>query len=147
METFWEDDPQPSRRSMTHDLSREEAEPCRRIDVLLPTDSEIGIVTAAAFRSYLGAMMELTARYAQPLTIVAIAVDESPALQFLGAEGATLFARAIARYLHQETRNHDVIGRTAGVDSHGIPAFLIVCPLMHEDAAAQFAERVRTAMT
>ena len=60
-------------------------------------------------------------------SFVAIAADESPALHFLGSEGAVLFARAIARYLHQETRTHDVIGRTADLDSHGIPVFLIAC--------------------
>lgn len=116
-----------------------------RLDSLLPLDPEYGVVTPDAVRAYLGAIMDLMARHGQPLTILTVSADPNDTLALLGAAGTRLIGSAIARCLRQETRIHDVIGRTDGVSV--IPTFLIVLPLMTETIAAQFAERLRVAMT
>ena len=87
-------------------------------------------------------MMEMTERYHHPLSLICIGVDESAAIKFLGSEGATLISRAITRYLRQETRSHDVVGRSTEVDSQGYPYFLIACPLLDEVKAGALALRI-----
>lgn len=119
----------------------------QRLDLLLPTDPRLGVVTFEACRSYLGAMMELTARHGQPLSLLCITADPGAVLNFLGVEGADLIGRAIARYLRQETRLHDVIGLSNEIGGSGIPVYLVICPLMTEEQAARLAERVRVEMT
>jgi GGDEF domain-containing protein len=65
----------------------------------------------------------------------------------LGRKGGQLISSAIARCLRQETRVHDVIGRARIEGVPGVPSFLLVLPLMTEAYAAQFADRLREAMT
>jgi GGDEF domain-containing protein len=76
-----------------------------------------------------------------------ISVDDTPALTFLGVEGISLIGRAVVRCIRQETRAHDVVGCTAEKDANGLPCFLIACPLLSEDHAANLAERLRVRMT
>ncbi|HLV81444.1 MAG TPA: hypothetical protein VKT32_14250 [Chthonomonadaceae bacterium] len=118
-----------------------------RLDLLLPHDPATGAVTPAAFQVYLSAMMEMIARAQLPLSLMAIAIDDSPALDFLGVEGIGLIGRAVVRCIRQETRVHDVVGSTAEKDVNGMPVFLIVCPLLSEERAAHLAERLRVTMT
>jgi GGDEF domain-containing protein len=130
-------------------VSSEEYEPLRkeRLDLLLPHDPETGAVTPAAFQVYLGAMMDMIARAQLPLALMTISVDDTPALNFFGVEGTSLIGRAVVRCIRQETRVHDVVGCTAEKDVNGLPCFLIVCPLLSEDHAANLAERLRMTMT
>lgn len=121
--------------------------PVDRLDLLLPADPETGVVTFAAFRTYLGAMMQMVYRAAQPLSLICLAVDETPSLREFGAEGASLIGRAVARCIRQETRGYDVAGRTEETDAYGLPAFLVVCPLLQEANMALLAERLRVTMT
>lgn len=123
------------------------AAPIERLDMLLPNDPATGAVTFAALRAYIGQMMELTGRHSQPLALLFIAVDDSPIMPFFGDEGALLIGRAITRFIRQETRTHDVVGRTAEVNSAGIPGFLVVLPLMTEEQSVQMAERLHLGMT
>jgi two-component system cell cycle response regulator len=118
-----------------------------RLDSLLPSDGDTGAVSHNAFRVALGALIDLMGRHAQPLTLLAIAADSSDTLRFLGESGVTLIGSAIARCLRQETRVHDIVGRADSKGACGSPEFLMVCPLMTEPLAAQFAERLREAMT
>ncbi len=119
----------------------------QRLDSLLPADSETAVVTFDATRTYLAAMIDLMSRHGQPLSLLTIAADSSDTLRRLGASGVRLIGVAIARWLRQETRAHDVIGRARIKGVHGVPCFIIVIPLMTEPFAVQFAERVRQAMT
>src|SRR5437016_5353018 len=119
------------------------AAPLVRLDSLLPRDAETGVATYEALRTYLGASMDLMARHGQPLTLLVIAPDASETLLSLGDGGARLIRAAIARYLRQETRIHDVVGRGPGDGAHGVPSFLLVLPLIAEPLGAQFAERLR----
>ncbi|HZT42286.1 MAG TPA: hypothetical protein VFA07_08850 [Chthonomonadaceae bacterium] len=130
-------------------ISADEYEPARkeRLDLLLPHDPETGAVTYPAFHIYLSAMMEMVSRTQHPLALMAISVDDSPALHFLGVEGIGLISRAVVRCIRQETRVHDVIGCTAEKDANGMPVFMIACPLLSEASAAALAERLRVAMT
>jgi diguanylate cyclase (GGDEF)-like protein len=91
--------------------------------------------------------MDLMTRHAQPLTLLTIAADPGEALRRLGPNGAQLIGAAIARCLRQETRLHDVVGRSAANGPDGAPEFLLVLPLMTESVAVQFADRLREAMT
>jgi GGDEF domain-containing protein len=118
-----------------------------RLDSLLPSDGETGAVSYSAFRVALGALMDLMGRHGLPLTILTIAADPSDTLQFLGESGARLIGSAIARWLRQETRIHDVVGSAGSEGACRTPTFLLACPLMTEPVAAQFAERLREAMT
>jgi len=118
-----------------------------RLDSLLPSDSDTGVAQFAAFRTYLGAYMDLMSRHGQPLTLLMIAADPSDTLRFLGAPGAKLIGGAISRWLRQETRVHDVLGRSPTDGPYGTPRFLMLCTLMPESPSAQFAERLREAMT
>jgi len=121
--------------------------PPERLDSLLPTDTETGAATYNALKTYLGAFMDLMARHAQPLTLLTIAADPAEALRRLGPNGSRLIGAAIARCLKQETRLHDVIGRSPRNGPDGAPTFLVVLPLMTESIAAHFADRLRAAMT
>jgi GGDEF domain-containing protein len=118
-----------------------------RLDSILPTDTETGVATYEALRTYLGALIDLMARHGQPLTLLTISADPNDALRILGARGAQLISGAIARCLRQETRVHDVIGRARTECVPGVPSFLVVLPLMKEALATQFADRLREAMT
>jgi GGDEF domain-containing protein len=124
---------------------------CPRLDALLPQDSETGATAPAALRSYLNAMMEMAGRYAQPLAVLAIAVDTAAeansVLRRFGVEGARLIGQAIVRCLHQETRLHDVVGRAEEIGAYELPTFVVVCPLRDEAGAALLAERLCMAMT
>ncbi|HLK58703.1 MAG TPA: diguanylate cyclase, partial [Chthonomonadaceae bacterium] len=80
------------------------------------------------------------------LSVLNIGADDGKMVRFLGAEGAALIGRAIGRYLRQETRAHDVVGRCKDVDRDSIPTFLIVALLMNEEQVAPIAERLREAM-
>lgn len=121
-----------------------------RLDALLPQDSETGVTTPVALRSYLNAMMEMAARDAQPLAVLAIAVDTAAetnsVLRRFGVEGARLIGQAIARCLRQETRLHDVVGRADEIGTYELPTFVVVCPLRDEAGAALLAERLCAAM-
>jgi GGDEF domain-containing protein len=125
----------------------DEAPVSERLDSLFPVDAETSVATYDALRTCLSAFMDLMARQGQPLTLLAIAADPSDSLKRLGNNGALLIGMAIARCLRQETRIHDVVGRAQIAGGSGVPAFLIVLPLMTEALAAQFAERLREAMT
>lgn len=130
-------------------ISAGEYEPAHkeRLDLLLPHDPETGAVTFAAFQVYLNAMMEMVSRAQYPLALMAISIDDSPALHFLGVEGVSLIGRAVVRCIRQETRVHDVVGCTAEKDVNGMPGFLIACPLLSEERAANLAERLRVTMS
>ena len=122
-------------------------DPPERLDSLMPADAVSGATSHQAFRVCLGAFIDLVARHGQPLTLLAIAPDPSDALRFLGEKGARLIGNAIARWLRQETRIHDVIGRSAAAGPNDAFVYLMICPLMTETAAAKFADRLREAMT
>ncbi len=144
MEEYWDSDAQSDQGIF---LPQSEIQPdpkssLERLDMLLPTDEQTSAATYYAFRCYLGAMMEMTERYHHPLSLICIGVDESAAVKFLGSEGASLISRAITRYLRQETRSHDVVGRSKEVDSQGYPYFLIACPLLNEVKAGSLATRI-----
>ena len=119
----------------------------RRLDYLLPIDGETGVATHEAVCTYLDTMIEMVSRHGLPLAVLSIAVDDSPVLRFLGAEGAALVGRGVARCLRQETRTHDVIGHANPEISPDAFTFLIVCPLLPEQQATSLAERLRAAMT
>ena len=121
--------------------------PPERLDSLMPSDGETGVVRADAFRVCLGAFIDLMERHGQPLTLLTVAADPSDTLSFLGKKGTRLIGGAIARWLRQETRVHDVIGMSAREDASGPPVFVMICPLMTESVAAAFAERLRESMT
>ena len=118
-----------------------------RLDTILPADPLTGAATSEALETYLSAMMLMTSRNAQPLTLLHIAVDDNERGNFLGVESVSLIGRAMARCMRQETRSHDVVGRAPENSAQGVPAFLLVCPLMTEEKASQLAERLRAAMT
>ncbi len=144
MEEYW-DDGSPLDHSILLDNTTElcsHINTHERLDMMLPTDSDTTAATYQAFRSYLGAMMEMTERYGKSLSIICIGVDESAPIKFLGKEGASLISRAITRYLRQETRSHDVVGRSTEVDARGYPFFLIACPLLDEEKAGALAVRI-----
>jgi GGDEF domain-containing protein len=118
-----------------------------RLDLLLPADEQTGVATPAAMHIYLDAMIEMVGRGIQPLSLLCIAVDETPIIRFFGSEGVNLIGRAVARCLRQETRGHDVVGR-ADVDKTAVmPIFLVVCPLLNEEQTTQLGERLLLAMT
>jgi GGDEF domain-containing protein len=117
-----------------------------RLDTLLPADPLTSAVTYGAFRVYLQSIMDLMAREGGTLSVIALGVDDTPAVRFFGTEGAGLLGRAVVRCVRQESRSYDVLGRTRETDSHGIPTFLLACPLLNEERAAQLAERLCAAM-
>ena len=121
--------------------------PGQRLDSLLPTEPETGAVEEAAFRAYLGAMMEMASRQGQKLSLLHVAADDSSVLRFLGEEGGRLIGKAMARCLRQETRIHDVIGCPSAEHAHPEPGFLIAMLLMNEEQVAPVAERLRETMT
>jgi len=121
--------------------------PMDRLDMLLPTDLQTGMATATALQAYLSAMMEMATRGNQPLSVISVGADDCPALRLFMQEDVSLLAHAIARCLRQETRGYDVIGRMEDSNLPGLPTFVIVCPLMNEDHAAQLAERLLTTMS
>ena len=124
-----------------------ESEYSKRLDYLLPIDGETGVATHEAACTYMDAMIEMVARQGYPLSLLSIAVDESTVLRFLGGEGAALIGRAAARCLRQETRTHDVVGHADPGISPDAYTFLIICPLLNEEHAANLGERLRAAMT
>lgn len=117
-----------------------------RLDCLLPGDDETNAASPAALRVYLNAMIELTSRHAQGLSLLALTVDETSLIKFFGRQGVLLIARAVARCLHQETRDHDVVARIEVDPPTLFPVFGVVCPLLNEEQAAALAERLRQAM-
>ncbi len=119
----------------------------RRLDYLLPIDGETGVATHDAVCVYLDTMIEMVARHNLPLSVLSIAVDDSPVLRFLRAEGAALIGRGVARCLRQETRTHDVVGHANPEISPDAFTFLVICPLLPEHQATALAERLRAAMT
>jgi diguanylate cyclase (GGDEF)-like protein len=118
-----------------------------RLDGLLPSDPLTQAVTETALHIYIQSIMELVMRSNQSLSLIALAVDDNSMLQSFRPEDMGLVARAIIRCMQQETRSYDVIGRTDATDSHGLPTFLLVCPLMSESRAFALAERLRSMMT
>ena len=119
----------------------------RRLDYLLPIDGETGVATHEAVCTYLDTMIEMVSRHGLPLSVLSIAVDDSPILRFLGMEGAALVGRGVARCLRQETRTHDVVGHADPEISPDAFTFIIICPLLPEHQATSLAERLRAAMT
>ena len=119
----------------------------KRLDYLLPIDAETGVTTHQAVCVYMDAMIEMVSRHGQPLALLSIAVDASPILRFLGPEGAALIGRAVARCLRQETRTHDVVGHADPDMAPDAFTFLVTCPLLSEEQAANLGERLRAAMT
>ncbi len=119
----------------------------KRLDYLLPIDAETGVTTHEAVCVYMDAMIEMVSRHGQPLALLSIAVDASPVLRFLGMEGAALIGRAVARCLRQETRTHDVVGHADPDMAPDAFTFLVTCPLLSEEQAANLGERLRAAMT
>lgn len=118
-----------------------------RLDGLLPSDPLTQAVTETALNIFIQTMMEMALRCNQPLSLVALAVDDNAMLQSFRKEDMGLVARAIIRCIQQETRSYDVIGRTDATDSFGLPTFLLVCPLMPEARAFALADRLRDMMT
>jgi GGDEF domain-containing protein len=119
----------------------------RRLDYLLPIDGETGVATHEAVCAYLDTMIEMVSRHGLPLSVLSIAVDDSPVLRFLGKEGAALIGRGVARCLRQETRTHDVIGHADPEMSPDAFTFLVICPLLPEHQATSLGERLLVAMT
>ena len=119
----------------------------KRLDHLLPLDAETGVTTHQAACVYIDAMIEMVSRHEQTLSLLSIAVDESHILRFLGAEGAALIGRAVARCLRQETRTHDVVGHADPEMAPDAFTFLVACPLLSEEQAGRLGERLRAAMT
>lgn len=124
-----------------------ESEYSKRLDYLLPIDADTGVTTYQAACTYMDAMIEMVSRTGYPLSLLSIAVDESIVLRFLGVEGAGLIGRAVARCLRQETRTHDVVGHADPGLSPDAFTFLVICPLLDEEHAANLGERLRAAMT
>jgi GGDEF domain-containing protein len=119
----------------------------KRLDHLLPLDGDTGVTTHQATCVYIDAMIEMVSRNEQTLSLLSIAVDESHILRFLGAEGAALIGRAVARCLWQETRTHDVVGHADPEMAPDAFTFLVACPLLSEEKAGRLGERLRAAMT
>ena len=117
-----------------------------RIDMLMPADADTGVADARSVRVYLTAMMDLATRVQQALSILTITVDASPTATLFFEEDAGLVGRAIARCLRQETRAYDVIGRVAGEPGSLFPVFVLICPLMNEEHAANLGDRLRETM-
>jgi GGDEF domain-containing protein len=121
-----------------------------RLDSLLPLDPDLGVVSPVPTRVYLGAAMEMVSRSAQPLSLLAVAMDargaNGPAGKSLDTGGAGMIAQAVARCLRQETRLHDVVGMLEPANPEAAPIYLIVCPLLDETHAAQLGERLRAVM-
>lgn len=124
-----------------------ESEYSKRLDYLLPIDGDTGVTTHQAACSYMDAMIAMVSRQSHPLSLLSITADESIVMRFLGAEGAALIGRAIARCLRQETRTHDVVGHADPGLSPNAFTFLVICPLLDEEHAANLGERLRAAMT
>ncbi len=116
-----------------------------RLDAILPADPETGVVTADALEIYLDSILSMTARAGQPVSLISLSLDETSVSRFLGAEGAGLISRAAARCIKQETRPHDVVGKMVS-DPGETPVFVIVCPLLSEEAASKLAERLQASM-
>ncbi len=118
-----------------------------RLDTLLPQDAVTGAVTPEAFYVYLNTMAAMVSRAQQPLSVIALAVDTSPAGAFPGVCDLGFIGRAMARCVRQETRPQDVVGLAEETAANAAPRFVIACPLMGEAQAAALGERMRDAMT
>lgn len=144
MEIEWE---QPHTTVPEARLGNEATESPRRLDILLPADQTTGAVTTQAGYVYLHAMIEMVSRKNQPLSLVCIAPDASPTMEFLGETGKNLIGQAIVRCIRQETRDYDLVYTLTLPTIPDTPVFALVCPLMNEAEATALGERLRKIMT
>lgn len=114
-----------------------------RIESILPTDPRTGAVPFDTLVVYLKVVVAMAERSAQPLSVIRFVVDGGPSPYRFGQAGALLIGRAVVRCLYQETRPYDVVGCGPERSPDGIPEFLVICPLIGEAEATQFAERIR----
>ncbi len=113
-----------------------------RLDGLLPVDPTTEAITEEALHTYIAVSLEMMQRTGGNLSIVAVSLDESPLLQFLGMEGSQLIARSLAQYLRQESRLYDVVGSLSTREQQVYPTMVLVAPLSNEAQATSLAKRV-----
>ncbi len=140
----WEENTNSASKKPENAPEQKPASHSQRLDMLLPADKGTGAVSEEAFLTYLRAIIEMTSRHGQTLTLLAIAPDDLHLLEFLGEEGARLIGRAIVRCVRQETRDYDVVGC---VETTAFPlSFLVICPLVTESQIQTMSERLLSAM-
>jgi GGDEF domain-containing protein len=144
MEIEWEE---PHTAIPEARLGNEATPSPKRLDILLPADQTTGAVTTQAGYVYLHAMIEMVMRKNQPLSLVCIAPDASPTMEFLGETGKNLIGQAIVRCIRQETRDYDLVYTLSLPTITDTPVFALVCPLMNEEEATALGERLRKIMT
>lgn len=137
-------DPVPDSAEPNKDSNRDN-NLSRRIDSLLPISNETGAVTETAFKTYLNAFIQMVSRKSLPLSLISVATDKTPLLDFLGPDAVPLISKAIARCIHQETRDYDILGHHKS--DHSSIHFLVACPLASEEESALLAQRFKDAMT
>jgi diguanylate cyclase (GGDEF)-like protein len=113
----------------------------RRFRVLALADELTGLPNRRSVLAFLRAALADAVRARRPLAVVGFDVDRFKSINdSLGHDGGDRVLRAVARLAAAALRHGDRVGRVGGEE------FLLVLPGADADAAAEVAERLRSAI-